>query len=74
VPTLTIRNLPDEVVAPIKEAASAHGHSMEQEVREALARRYGNCCAALQRVQHRWPTLPSTEADEIRAWRDARRP
>lgn len=72
--TLTIRNLPDDVVAHIKEAARAHGHSMEQEVREALARRYGDRRAVLQRMRERWSSLPDTGADELRSWRDAGRP
>jgi antitoxin FitA len=69
-PTLTIRNLSEEVIAHIKEAAQAHGHSMEQEVREALVRRYGDRRAVLQRIRQRWPELPETEADEVRKWRD----
>lgn len=72
--TLTIRNLPDEVVAHIKEAARAHGHSMEQEVREALARRYGDRRAVLRHIRQRWAELPDTGAEEIRKWRDAGRP
>lgn len=72
--TLTIRNLSEEVVAHIKEAARAHGHSMEQEVRDALVRRYGDRRAVLQRVRQRWPGLPETEAKEVRKWRDAGRP
>lgn len=71
--TLTIRNLPDEVVAHIKEAARVHGHSMEQEVREALARRYGDRRAVLRHMRQRWPELPDTGAEEIRKWRDAGR-
>lgn len=72
--TLTIRNLSEKVVAHIKEAARAHGHSMEQEVRDALVRRYGDRRAVLQRVRQRWPALPETEAEEVRKWRDTGRP
>lgn len=72
--TLTIRNLSEEVVAHIKEAAQAHGHSMEQEVRDSLIRRYGDRRAVLQRIRQRWPELPETQADEVRTWRDAGRP
>lgn len=72
--TLTIRNLSEEVVAHIKEAARARGHSMEQEVRDALVHRYGDRRAVLQRVRQRWPALPETEAEEVRKWRDTGRP
>lgn len=72
--TLTIRNLPDEVVGHIKEAARAHGQSMEQEVRQVLARRYGDNAAVIERVRQRWPELPTTEAEEIARWRETGRP
>jgi plasmid stability protein len=38
--TLTIRNLRDEVVKRLKEAAKRKGKPMEQEVRELLESRY----------------------------------
>lgn len=72
--TVTIRNLPDEVVAHIKEAAREHGRSMEQEVREALQRRYGDRAATLQRIRQRWPEFPDTAADEVDGWRNNGRP
>jgi plasmid stability protein len=72
--TLTIRNLPEHVVAHIKEAARAQGHSMEQEVRETLARRYADRDVVLQRLRQRWPALPETDADALRQWRKADRP
>lgn len=72
--TLTIRNLSEEVVAHIKEAAQAHGHSMEQEVRDALVRRYGDRRVVLRRMRRRWPELPETEGEQVRKWRDTGRP
>lgn len=72
--TLIIRNLSEEVVVNIKEAARAHDHSMEQEIRDTLVRRYGDRRALLQRIRQRWPKLPKTESDEVRRWRDKSRP
>lgn len=73
-PTLTIRGLPDEVIAHIKEAARAHDRSMEQEVRAALARRYSDRDAVIQRLRQRWPDLPDTAAADVPGWRDTGRP
>lgn len=68
-PKLTVRGRPDELIAHIKEAARAHNRSMEQEVRAALARRYGNREAMIQRLRQRWPDLPDTDAADVRHWR-----
>ena len=38
--TLTIRNVPEDVVARLKKVAANKGHSMEQEVRELLRTRF----------------------------------
>lgn len=73
-PTVTVRNLPEEVVAHIKEAARAHGHSMEQELRETLVHRYGDRPATVQRMRERWEQLPPTSPSEVRHWRDKGRP
>lgn len=35
--TLTVRNLPDEVLRALRVRAAQHGHSIEAEVREILA-------------------------------------
>lgn len=72
--TITIRNLPDDVVERIKQAARAHGHSMEQEVRETLARRYDDRATVIERVRGRWAALPSNDAETVRHWRDTDRP
>ena len=47
--TLTIRNLPADLVACIKAAARGNGRSMEQEVRDVLTARYAPRAAILAR-------------------------
>lgn len=37
-PALHIRDVPEETVAAIKRHAARHGHSVQQELREVLAR------------------------------------
>jgi antitoxin FitA len=66
--TLTIRNVPDEVVARIKNAAAQKGHSMEQEVRELLEVRFQAKNEALRRIRERWKDLPETTPEEIERW------
>ncbi|MBE9063512.1 hypothetical protein [cf. Phormidesmis sp. LEGE 11477] len=67
--SLTIRNLPDEVVQRIKTLASMKGHSMEQEVRELLETRYASKSEAIQRIRQRWSALPETTPQEVDSWR-----
>ena len=66
--TLTIRNVPDEVVARLKKVAANKGHSMEQELRELLKTRYPSRGEVLDRVEQRWETLPPVSAEEIDQW------
>ena len=66
--TLTIRNVPDEVVARLKKVAANKGHSMEQELRELLKTRYPARAEVLDRVKQRWETLPPVSAEEIDQW------
>jgi plasmid stability protein len=66
--TLTIRNLPDDVVERIKNAAAQKGHSMEQEVRELLETRFQAKNEALRRIRERWKDLPETTPEEIERW------
>ena len=72
--TLTIRNLPDEVIEAAKASAELHHRSMEQEIRELLRRRYGPRSEVLRRIRDRWRELPRTEAEEIEQWRQTGRP
>ena len=66
--TLTIRNLPNEVVERLKEAAKRKGKSMEQEVRELLENRYRSRREILEQVEQRWKDLDSPEAEEVETW------
>ncbi len=72
--TLTIRNVPDEVVDRIKSRASQKGISMEQEVRNLLHSRYQQREAVLKRIRQRWDRLPPQSADQIQAWKEKGRP
>ncbi len=66
--TLTIRNVPDDVVERIKNAAAQKGHSMKQEVRELLEARFQAKNEALRRIRERWKDLPETTPEEIERW------
>lgn len=71
--TLTIRNLPDDLVKRIKEMAANKGHSMEQEVRELLQNKFASRSQVLQRVQQRWESLPEISPGELEQWKNAER-
>lgn len=72
--SLTIRNVPDEVVDRLRQAAAANGRSMEQEVRALLESRYRSKAAVLDRVRERWRDMKPAAADDVRRWiADARR-
>lgn len=67
--TITIRNLPDDVVERLKAAAERNGRSMEQELRALIQERYMSKAEALKRIRSRWSALPETKADEVSRWR-----
>lgn len=71
---ITIRNLPDDLVDRLKEAAEAQNRSMEQEVRELLEQRYAPKGEVLSRVRDRWEELPETAPEEVDRWRKDGRP
>lgn len=71
--SVTIRNLPDGVVAEIKAAAVLHGRSLESELRELLQRRYRSREEVLKSVRERWTELPGVTADQVDAWIEAGR-
>ena len=66
--TLTIRNVPDEVVARLKKVAANNGHSMEQELRELLKTKYPSRAEVLDRVRESWKTLPEVSTEEVDKW------
>jgi plasmid stability protein len=71
--TLTIRNLPDDVVKRLKEVAARNKRSMEQEVRELLQEKYAKRAEILRRIRESWKTLPETSAEEVNRWIKASR-
>jgi len=73
VASVTIRRIPDELLARIKVAAAAHGRSLEQELREALAARYPTRAQVLEAVRGHWPELPHAGAEDLDAWIDVGR-
>lgn len=66
--TLTIRNVPEDVVERLKRVAKNKGRSMEQELRELLQARYPSRAQVLEDVRERWKTLPPVSAEEIDSW------
>lgn len=72
--TITIRNVPDEVVERIKHLAEQKGVSMEQEIRELLHTRYQQRETVLNRIRQRWETIPLQSADPLPDWKAQGRP
>ncbi|MDZ7804361.1 FitA-like ribbon-helix-helix domain-containing protein [Thiohalophilus sp.] len=68
--TVTVRNLPDNVVERLKQAAEGHQHSMEQEVRALLQRYYGPREEILSRVRERWTQMPPLSPEDVADWRN----
>lgn len=67
--TLTIRNLPPDVVERLKRRAKENGRSMEQEARVILGHRLASRDEVLDQVVARWETLPSRpSATKVRQW------
>lgn len=71
--TLTIRNVPDQVVERIKLIANGKKYSMEQEVRELLESRYTDRAKVLDKIKRRWGYLPKVSAKETENWRQTGR-
>ncbi len=71
---ITVRNLPDDVIDRLKQAAAANGRSMEQEVRDLLEQRYASRDAILDRARRRWPEDSRVTAEELDQWRRQGRP
>ena len=67
--TLTIRNVPPEVVDALKTLAKRNRRSMEQEVRELLQGFVGERRSVIEQIEASWkhqrrPTTP----EEIESW------
>lgn len=74
VATITIRNVPDEVVDRIKHLAGQKGVSMEQEIRDLLQCRYEQRGAVLDRIRQRWEALPIQSVEPMQDWKEQGRP
>src|SRR3954469_25427232 len=67
-PTLTIRNVPDQVVKSLKALARSRRHSMEQELRELLEAHLAERRSVLAQIEAGWaqqtrrPTVKEGEA------------
>lgn len=72
--TITIRNVPDQLVERIKQLAEQKGISMEQEVRDLLQSRYMQRSAVIARIRQRWNTLPIEAASHLQDWKQQGRP
>lgn len=72
--TITIRNVPDELVDRIKRLAEQKGISMEQEIRNLLQSRYVQRGVVIERIRQRWETLPVQAANQLQDWKEQGRP
>jgi plasmid stability protein len=73
--TLTVRNLPDEVVVALKRMAGANHRSMEQEVRLLLESIALGRAAALDRIEASWDEMPrEISSQEVDDWIRQSRP
>jgi plasmid stability protein len=67
-PTLTIRNVPNQVVKSLKALARSRRHSMEQELRELLEMHLAERRSVLAQIEAGWarqtrrPTVKEVEA------------
>lgn len=74
-PTITVRNVPPEVVASLKALAKRSNRSMEQEVRELLEGYAAEREAILDQIEASWrQQARRPTADEIDAWMAVGRP
>ncbi len=72
--TLTIRNLPDDLIERLKASAKAGHRSMEQEVRELLEACYQQKSDLINAIKNSWKELPESPAKDMDTWRNKGRP
>ncbi len=56
-PTLTIRNLPEQSIVRLKDLARRHNRSMEQEAREILNAATADRLLALELIEKGWKNV-----------------
>lgn len=71
--TLTIQDVPDDVVTRLEETAGRHGHSMEHEVREILMEHLPAREELFERIRARWNESSAPTADQVDTWIEAGR-
>lgn len=74
-PTLTVRNLDEALVARLRERAVEHGRSLEGEVRAVLAAYVDRPTAAEMRARAEWiaaQTDPELQTDSVELLREIR--
>ena len=71
--TITIRNVPEDLIHRVKEIARGKGRSMEQELRELLKAYYAGRYQVLSRVRRRWEKLPPLSPEEVERWKEEER-
>ncbi|MUG98187.1 hypothetical protein F7734_40120 [Scytonema sp. UIC 10036] len=71
--TITIPNIPDELVERIKRLAEQKGISMEQEVRDLLQKRYRQRDEVLARIRQRAEALPIELESRVQTWKSVGR-
>jgi antitoxin FitA len=70
-PTLTIRNVPEQVVQSLKELARRNHRSMEQEVRNLLAEYVEEVDEVLRRIEAGWARQARRPgAREVQSWKE----
>jgi plasmid stability protein len=73
--TITVRNVPEEIMAALRELASRNGRSMEQQVRDLLAEVVVDRQAACDLIEAAWGRQErATRAEEVAAWIARSRP
>jgi plasmid stability protein len=71
--TITIRNLPQDIVVNLKAQAAGNGRSMEQEVREILTFRLAPKNKVLDEIQTAWATFSPPSEQDVLEWIDSGR-
>jgi hypothetical protein len=66
--SITIRNLPHDIVESLKALAAGNGRSMEQEAREILAHRLTPKGRLLDEIKSKWANCRPPTAQEVNEW------
>lgn len=74
-PTITIRNVPDEVLKRLKALARSNNRSMEEELRVMICARVADRFSVLQQVWQSWSKQDRpTTSKEVDRWIRESRP